>query len=221
MRKITLFTMAMICLHVISNAQISKGSVFLGGSFNGFSYSLKEDAAPNYESKNSGFGILPQIGKAIGTNKIVGISFGYNQSTNESTFNSRKEKTTGYSAGIFYRRYYPLSTRFYLFGQGLVAWNRNKESQEINNILQRTTDYNNINFSITPGISYAASKKLHLEASLNQIASVGYSVGKSKGYNANGTVAGTSTQKSFGISGNGNGFSNITIGLRWILPSKK
>lgn len=145
---------------------------------------------------------------------------GYGQGTGELNVNGQKQENKNYSAGVFYRRYYPLSARFYLFGQGTLGWGLTTDRRESNNVLQQTTNTNTINVNITPGISYAASRKLHLEASLNQLASAGYSFGKTKTYNDNGTVAGTATQKNVGISGNGNGFSSITIGLRWLLPAK-
>jgi hypothetical protein len=220
MRKIYLLVFITAGIGFTSNAQISKGSLFLGGSFGAFSSTSKEDTPSNFESKNSGFSFFPQIGKAIGTNKIAGLTLGYNQSTNKSNFNGQKQESKGYSAGAFYRRYYSLSSRFYLFGQGVLEWRHVNERQENDNALQRTSNNENFNFSITPGISYAASQRIHLEASLNELLALGYQTGKSKNYNATGGVSGTSTQKNLYLAGNGNGFSSITIGIRWILPSK-
>ena len=172
MKKTALLIIGFVCFCIASRAQISKGSTFLGGSFGLSSSSSKDDVNTTNEGKNSGFSISPQIGKAIGNNKILGVYLGYNQSTNTSTYGTQKQETknNGYSAGVFYRQYYPLSNRFYLFGQGSFGWSTSKEKYTNNALLQRENDNNAISFSITPGLSYAAGRKLHLEASLNDLA---------------------------------------------------
>lgn len=223
MRKILLLTIAMVCISFISNAQITKGSTFLGGSIFVNSYSNKDDSSPMNESKTSNWGIRPQFGKAISTNKIFGVFLNYNNSTSKNSSGTNNSKTTAstYGGGIFYRSYYPLSSRFFLFGEGSLGVNLGGEERATNKILNYKDDRTEVNLSLTPGISFAATKKLHLEAALNSLLFLSYHTTERKEYNLSGTVVRTSKWNQFNASANANGFSGLSIGLRWILPSKK
>ena len=126
MRKLYLLTIAVLGITAISNAQISKGSTFLGGSVNVYSNSSKDENPASIEDKSSSWGIRPQFGKAIATNKILGIFLNYSTSENQyasypysgtfpispTKFNS---ENTSYGGGFFYRQYYLLSNRFFPF----------------------------------------------------------------------------------------------------------
>ncbi|GAA4743335.1 outer membrane beta-barrel protein [Flavisolibacter ginsenosidimutans] len=223
MRKTLLLTIAVICLAQISNAQISKGSLFLGGSLSFGSSSNKDQNTSTQDSKSSGWNISPQFGKAIATNKIVGVyvNFSHNNFESGSGTQLQQRPSNTYGGGVFYRRYYPLPSRFYLFGEASLGTSIGKEEQKYGGSLQTQTERTSIGFSITPGISYAASSKLYLEASLNSLANLYYQWAKTTTYPpATGGVTSISNQKQFGVAANGNGTSGISIGLRWILPSK-
>jgi hypothetical protein len=223
MRKFTLLTIALVCISFISNAQISKGSTFLGGSVYLNSNSSKDDAMPINENKSTNWGIKPQFGKAISTNKIVGLSLNYTRSGNEynnGTYNSKADGSS-FGAGVFYRSYYPLSNRFFLFGEGALEANFGENERTTNDILAYKEKNTLLHLSITPGFSFAASKKLHLEASLNSLLSFSYLSLKGNDYNAAGTIVKTSKANQVNGGANSNGFSGLSVGLRWILPSKK
>lgn len=221
MKKIALFSTTLFCLSLAAQAQITKGSLFLGGSFGVSSSSSKNEGMLTQESSTSGWSFSPQIGTAVGTNKIAGLSFGYNRSRQENTYATQKQLTesSGFSGGIFYRRYYPLSNRFYLFGQAGVDFGTSTQEQKRDGALTFKNSSKTISVNITPGISYAASRKLHLEASLNRLVSAYYTWSKFTNYPQSPIGIPTSgTQKQFGLAGNGSGFSELSIGLRWILP---
>jgi hypothetical protein len=213
----------MVCFNVIANAQISKGSTFLGGSV---SYNTGESENENntqYKSESTSFGIRPQFGKAIATNKILGLFVNYGGSKFEQSSGNvtTVDKTQTYGGGIFLRNYYTLSPRFYLFGEaglGVTSSNRERTS---NSILTSEDNTTGISLTITPGISFAAGKKLHLEASLNNLFSMDYSASKSKYYDNSGVLTSSNKGTSFNAAANASGFSQISVGLRWILPSKQ
>jgi hypothetical protein len=232
MRKLYFLTIVMVSLSFISNAQISKGSTFLGGSVNVNTNSSKDENPSSIEDRTSNWGIRPQIGKAIATNKILGVFLNYSSSENQyasypftGTFPITPTKfnneNTSYGGGFFYRHYYPLSNRFFLFGEGSVGGFFGKTKRQANDHLTEEIESKDFNLGVTPGISFAATRKLHLEASLNSLFSVNYGTSKTTEFNTSGGVSGTKNGHSFSGNANANGFSGLAIGLRWILPSKK
>jgi len=221
MRKIYSLTIAMVCISVVSNAQISKGSTFLGGSVSFSTGESENENTSTYKNEGSSFSIRPQFGKAISTNKVLGVFLNYGNSNYKqvSGTSSTDEKSKFYGGGIFLRNYYPLSSRFYLFGEGNLGVNFSDLERRNNSTLSSEDKTTSIGLAITPGISFAAGKKLHLEASLNNLFSMQYSSSKTKYYNGNGTLSSSIKGNGFNVAANANGFSGISIGLRWILPS--
>jgi hypothetical protein len=223
MRKFYFLTITMVCTTIVSQAQITKGSTFLGGSV---FYNKSESENENnglYKSENSSFGIRPQFGKAIATNKIAGLFVNYNRQNNEQSSgnNISADKGKTYGGGIFLRNYYPLSSRFYLFGEAGLGVNFSDLERTNNSVLSLEDNTTGVGLNITPGISFAAGKKLHLEASLNNLFSMSYSSTKTKFYDNAGAVSSTGKSNHFGVAANANGFSQLLLGLRWVLPSKQ
>jgi len=222
MRKLYFLTMAIIGLSFASQAQITKGSTFLGGSFS-FSSGSGETASPvDYKRESFGWGIRPQFGKAIATNKVLGLYVHYSNSGYEQKLGSTNiiDEGSSYGGGVFLRNYYPLNSRFSLFGDGSFGVGINSSERKENAVLTGKNNATDISLGITPGISFAAGKKLHLEASLNSLLSVAYSFSESSTYNASGAVVNKGNERQFNIGANANGFSGLSVGLRWILPSK-
>lgn len=231
MRKSTLFTAAFICTALASQAQISKGSLFLGGSL-GFSSSENESTfvqPGNFTQKNesSGWGVRPQIGTAVANNQILGLFLNFTKNRNEQTTgtNVSLEEISNNGGGIFFRRYYPFGQRFFLFGEAGLGVNfSERETTTDNGTVRYVSGKLNTTgaaFSITPGLSFAASRKLYLEASLNDLFSLAYNSNDGKSYDFRGNLQSTSEGKDLSANLNANGFSNLTVGVRWILPRKK
>lgn len=231
MRKTSVLTIASVFACIITHAQISKGSTFLGGSI-GYSNGKAEQNIPQQpnslqESKHSNFSIRPQIGKAIAENSIFGVFLNYSRNTLEQTNGTNIAKTegNGYGGGIFYRRYYPFSQRFFLFGDaGLgIAFGKGETTSPggTANFVSFKTTSQQVSLSLTPGLSFAATRKLFLEASLNDLLSFMYGSTQSDSYNQQGTVIQTREEKAFSANANANGAAGLSVGLRWILPSKK
>jgi opacity protein-like surface antigen len=231
MKKTALLAIASLFIFSVVNAQISKGSTFLGGSV-GYSKSsneltLPQQTTPAQENEQSSWTFRPQFGKAIADNQIMGIflNFFNSNSQQKNGANILEMEGSNYGGGIFYRRYYPFSQRFYLFGDAALGVSSTKQQiTNDNGTINYTASKNNgTNFSLalTPGLSFAATRKLFLEASLNDLLGIFYSTTEGNNYNSQGVVMETTEQTSFSAMANANGFSNISIGVRWILPSKK
>lgn len=228
MRKTFTLIVALLCLAFVSRAQISKGSTFLGGSLTLNSSKSEPTAGGNtVENKTSNWGINPQIGIATASNKIVGVFLSFNASSNKQSAapnTSSTYKTNGFGGGVFYRRYFLLSTRFYLFGQGSIGGTSVGEeganNNGITNYIYLKRKGFGINGTLLPGVSFAAGRKVHLEAGLNNLLTLAYQHTKKEEYTAPNTLYRTTPENSFSANVNANGFSSLFIGLRWILPSK-
>ena len=225
MRKFYFLAIAMVCINTISHAQIAKGSTFLGGSVSYNKNESENESTSLFESESSSFAIRPQFGKVISTNKVLGLFVNYNTYTFEQVpgnNNFTKDKSSAYGGGIFFRNYYPLNSRFYLFGEAALEVNFSTSERTNNSILNSEGKGTGISLGVTPGISFAAGRKLHLETSLNNLFSMAYSTSKTKYYDNTGTiVSNTSKGTNFNAAANANGFSQVSVGLRWILPSKQ
>jgi hypothetical protein len=223
MRKFYSLTIAMVCLSVVSNAQISKGSTFLGGSVSFNKGEYESENSNMYKSESSGFTIRPQFGKAISTNKILGLFVNYGSTNFEQLSGNvaSEEKNKTYGGGIFLRQYYPVSSRFYLFGESSLGVDVTNRERRTNELLTNEEDITRIGLAITPGISFAAGKKLHLEASLNNLFSIEYTSTETKFYDNAGRVTSSNKGNAVYAAANANGFSQLSIGLRWILPAKQ
>jgi hypothetical protein len=225
MKKFILVSIVSFCICSVSFSQINKGSIFLGGSAS--VYSDKDEAGTDQETKTTNWLITPQIGKAVATNKIVGLFLTFGQSGYKQTSSapgSAKTESTGSGGGFFYRSYYPLNQRFFLFGNAGLGMSFAREERTNYNGTTNYIYYKNKSttgsLSLTPGISFAAGKKLHLEASFNSLLYLSYQSSETKEFSSPDVLYRTTDGTTFSAGANANGFSNIAVGLRWILPSK-
>jgi len=220
MNRKLLLSLVLVCTFIASaNAQIGKGSAWLGGNI-GYSQS-KSDNVNSPDQKIQVLQINPSVGTAIKENLIAGISLGCRENTQKNTNSNgsyTKNTTKYYGGGIFIRRYIPVVTRLYLIGEATAYYNSGKEtSTEVNNTVRNkvTTKSWNTDLSFTPGISYGLTKKVQLETGFNSLFSAGY--GKSK-TNLPGSSKVTSESFSAGI--NLENKSTFYIGFRFLINTK-
>lgn len=163
-----------------TNAQIAKGSTMLGGNL-GFSSSKNENAG-NTINKSNSFYVSPAVGIAIKDNLFVGGDLSFRGNSTDNT-GGIKTTTNRFGVGAFVRQYKNLGTSgFYLFGQarlGADITNR-KDDARVTGVDPSKSNGLNIGLGITPGISYAVSKKIHLETSLANLFYAGYETSENK-----------------------------------------
>jgi hypothetical protein len=222
MKKFTLLT-AVLFFAFLSHAQITKGSTMIGGSVSGGSNEQDDDQ--NQENKNSQWGVSVQFGRFIANNKAVGlfVNYGHGLSKFKTTGPfpyDTKDKNNSIGGGLFYRQYFPLSTKWYLFGDATLGYNKFVGERELNDKLTDKTKRWGAGLFITPGVSFAAGRRLFIESSFSNLLGLSYYQETSKEYSTTGTVINTLKTKSFGAQANTSGFNNIQFGLRWIIPGK-
>lgn len=225
MKKITLLTVVLF-VTLISRAQITKGSTFIGGHISGSSAQEKADNS-DAEIKGSYLGVGLEFGKFFAKNKAAGLFINYSSDKYKQNMPANSYKNTkeshGFATGFFYRQYFPLSSKWYLFGEADLSYGKSKSEENSNDVQTIKGKGWGISASITPGLSFAAGKRLFIETAFKDLFSLYYSHSKSDCYNAAGTFTGSSQRKSLGATANTDGSSylqNIQFGLRWILPGK-
>lgn len=225
MKKITLLSLTLVFITLFSHAQISKGSTFIGGFLNFSSDKNKPTSTTNVESTNSSWEFRPQLGKVIRDNKVAGVFLNAGGSINRQSSlpsNLSQTKNSFYGGGVFFRNYFAIANRFYLFGDASIGLTPRKSESLNDNGTSRFVSYNSktieSNLSLTPGISFAASKKIHLEAAFNNLFFVSYSSTKSKEYSSPATLYRETKNKNWRATANANGFSSLFLGVRFILP---
>ena len=65
--------------------------------------------------------------------------------------------------GAFLRRYVPLLKNFFFYAQATAAGNSNHDQQKNNNILYNNAKGWSAAVSLTPGLTYAITRKLYAE----------------------------------------------------------
>ena len=155
MKKILTFFSA-ILLVVISNAQLNKGTILLGGDLFLNTYKSKDGLS---EYNSIGFGLSPVFAVAIKDNKFFGGSVSYGHYENDQPPSYTSSEGDSYCASVFYRCYKPVLNKIYAFVQAGLPFNyvKNEITQSQNYYF---TEKNfSVGLSITPGISIAVSKK--------------------------------------------------------------
>lgn len=212
MKKFTLLFLACLFIFSFSNAQINKGSVLLGG---GISLATNTYKSSSNESKTKSIWILPSIGLAIKENTILGFRGQYGHSKTNSSPSESLQKDDSYGFGVFLRKYMVLGKNFYLFGEGGAGYNNREYHQSAAPDSRQVVKTNSYSINLYPGIAHAVSKKIHLEASINNRVNLAYSSDTYE--NLTGSSASTSTSKGFSFTTNVSNSVPLTLGFRFVI----
>jgi hypothetical protein len=212
MKQKFLLSLLFVCSLVVSTrAQINKGAIWLGGQAS-FNQSSERSLGSPTANKTTGFYINPAIGKAVKENLVVGISVGYSHSKNK-TGSTTNSNFNSYGGGVFIRKYIPVISNLYLFGDARLNVSRGIEKgySSSGNIKNK---YWNIAISATPGIAYAVTPNIQIESGVNSLFSAIYQKRDSR----QGVSEGKSSSFNSGILLDNN--TPLYIGFRFLLNKK-
>jgi hypothetical protein len=216
MRKSLLLTVTAFCIAAFAQAQITKGSVLLGGNISAGSTKYNSTAnGTSNNSKQNGFNLSPFVGFATSDNKVWGVGVSYSHGQLENSTNNETQKSNAYGASLIHRRYYTLGKSFYIYGQGAAGYSTYKANA-------KSTSYENVQkssnagLSVSPGVAYAVNKYFHLEISINDFASMGYTKSENIAY-ANTTAQNTTESENLYFNTNFSSVNALTIGFRFVL----
>jgi hypothetical protein len=212
MKRRLLFVCTILSLATISQAQIKKGSVLLGGSIG----TLKNKSESNgVETKSSSIYVGPSIGFVVKDNWVLGINASYSTYDFNQGASNYGNDGNGYSIGAFGRKYMPLSSHFYLYGQGNLNYNREKSKQFTGTDNVTNMESKGFNLGVTPGLTYAVSKRFHLEAFLNNLINLNYTNSENKTSSLSGIN--TIKAKNFSFQTNLSSSIPLNVGFRFVL----
>lgn len=185
--------------------------MLLGGGISGGRSTVENN---NQENKYSSFSVYPSIGLAVKENTVVGLRLTYSHSKSAPANNPYTQEQKGYGAGLFYRKYMPLGKQFYLFGEGAAYYGY---SEQTNTLPDNTVKQKNrtIGVNFYPGVAFAVSRKIHLEAGLNNLVDLSYNKSNTETTSFGGTSF--SSSSGFGFSTNVSTSSPLTVGFRFVL----
>jgi Outer membrane protein beta-barrel domain len=190
-----------------SQAQVSKGTVLLGGDI-GFSSQKTDNPANNPpENKNTTFSVNPSIGRAIKDNLVAGIDLGYTYSKTSQTVNGTSfyNKTNSFGLGIFLREYKPLGKGFSVFTQERIGGSYSKTTDNQSESSKMT----GASLTFYPGIAYNIGKRLQVETGFTNLISISYTHSTNPyGYKSDNFSAGTNLS---------NALDNFVVGCRLLL----
>jgi outer membrane autotransporter protein len=212
MRKMLLVTLGTCLITLAGKSQISKGSVLLGGSI-GFYKSTT--SAESFTSNSNTTILYPVAGIAIKDNWVTGLQAGFARSSSKNSNGSHDQQNNFSSAGIFSRNYLLLGKGVYLFNHGDLSYLQSRYQQNNNPDQIRNHNVKGITLALTPGISYAVSKRFHLETSLNQLVSLSYSKTETEHISLLGRNL--EKQKNLAFQSNLSSTIPLSIGFRFLL----
>jgi hypothetical protein len=199
--SISIFTLA-------THAQITKGTFVLGGNF---AISSRNYSYGNIENTGHGFSFSPAIGIVTSENKVSGIYLNYWHNESSSS-GGASSKGNSYGGGVFIRKYKSLGKAFYLFGESDLGVTEQK-IENVNNAIKDITEVKGISISLNPGVSFAFSRRMHLELSMPNLLSLGYS--EIRNTNIFQTASNEWLTNSFSLYANINPVKNLAVGFRF------
>src|SRR4051812_42541372 len=124
MKQRFLLALVFVCAFMVTTrAQISKGAIWVGGSFG---YNHQGNGPDTSYTKTNYLNIAPAVGLVVKDNLVVGISLLYGHGKTNTSNSGSGTKSNDYGAGIFVRQYLPIVSRLYFFGQASANYTSSK-----------------------------------------------------------------------------------------------
>ena len=208
MKKIYLVVSMNFFVLSFANAQITKGSLWLGGNI-GFS-SSKNNNGQN--SKENIYSISPSIGTAVKQNTIVGLQANFTSDHYENSAIDQKSSNSG--AGVFLRQYWQIVNRFYAFGHFTAGYSSNNQTNESQNYKYEVNGWS-VGLGASPGVSFSVNKWFQLEAGFSNLFYLNYSQKNTKTTSTTSQSSVDSHVVSAGI--NLENASSFNLGFRFLI----
>lgn len=207
MKKFFFYILFFTATATATHAQITKGMVLTG--INLSTSSTNTESSYYASSETSYFNVSPSVGFVVKDNKMIGFSLSYGHHRSISERSDREFDF--YGASTFLRRYIPLGKRFFLYGEAGAAYNVT-DSEEILETQTETKRESEVSLYLSPGVTYALTKRLQFEAGFGRLLGLGYEWDKWRAI----SQGGTSESKGSGVnfSANANPRSELYIGFR-------
>jgi hypothetical protein len=208
---------ALLCTGFVSQAQINKGTILLGGDLSVNTTSTSTSGVPSNTSKYSSWEISPSVGLAVATNLIVGLHLGLGGAS--ATGGSTKEND--YTLGAFLRKYKYLGSKFYFFAETSLDFMHSDQTNNNNPVAGYLQDVRNsyVTLDFNPGVAYSLSRHWQLEVEFPDLVQASYNRQQTIDTPPppNGGLQSKTTSNSFGFSTNLSTGFDVQVGLRYLI----
>jgi hypothetical protein len=202
-----LFVLFIVACSFDSLAQIRKGSTMLGGHI-GYTSDHVSSPSPAEASEVDYLNASILFGKAIKENLFLGLSF--NMAFSHRQYQDNTQKFNSYGGGVFVRRYFDIGKKFYFFTQAHSGISSYRNDQSYFTPGSNEKGYV-IHLGFYPGISYAITRRFHIESGFNNLVFANLTRIK---YVGSSNIPGKKTN--FNISTNIDNLSSLSIGVRFL-----
>jgi hypothetical protein len=133
-------------------------------------------------------------------------------------------KIKNYGVGVFARKYKSLGKDFYLFGQLDLGYDYSSNTQSV--IINQIPDVHkvrtySIGIGVSPGISYALTRRFHLEVMFTDVFSVNYMTSKKESVTHHYLIEPKKNSFSANSNLSLNGINSLGIGVRFLINQSR
>jgi hypothetical protein len=222
--KTTYTLIALLLAAPFANAQVTKGTAFLGGMVNYGNSQTKDDnggAAPETSTHSTSAVIAPSYGWAIKDGMVLGVNISYGHGTSEQTDNFTATSNS-FGAGLFLRNYKYLGSRFSLFGATGFNFSYSHSNTEYNsgNPPNTTMDGYSVGVGFQPGVAYQISPSWQIEAVFPNVLYASYNHSKQTYSQGPGIADVHNTSDNFSVGSNLTNSFTLGIGLLYVIGKK-
>ena len=164
----TLVVIIVVCLPLMTFAQVEKGRSFISGGI-GFTSNTPDNPQPGSTKKLNRFDVSAMYGFMVGDTWAIGISPMY-QSQVQTFTDDSKNHSNSFGIGPFVRKYFSLNDKFYFHLDLAYGLTQQKDFTESTSGEKGPINKSSSNvFSLTPGASYFISDRVALQAMLGKL----------------------------------------------------
>lgn len=215
--KINLFVLLLVVIIPLNSfAQLSQGSIVVGGEFSfKISNSKTEQGSNNYDGPvYTRFSIMPDAEYFFAENFSVGLGIGYafDKKKTETSNSETIDKSGIFSISPSLKKYFPLGDKAFFYGKLSTEFGFGKETNEYKvGPITTSTEENSTIFSIgiIPGFRYNITDRVGLEAGVGYF---GFSNSTNKSGSGNNKKKDISNSFNFSIIPN-----SLSLGIRYML----
>jgi hypothetical protein len=225
MKKILLSSLAVFIVFLshaqqgpqTQQAQIKKGTVFIGGSI-GLNKQSPSSDYPNDFQKNTNIIFSPSVGWAIKDNLVFGVMLGVGyQKYSLVPPDSNYSKTQTYSAGVFLRKYKYLGSGFSLFGQGNFFFNYAKTTNYSGSLNNQTNSSYTVGLGFNPGVAYRINTHWQIETIFPNLGYVNYGHAKQSNVLLTPSLEQHSSANTLNIGSSLSGIYQFSVGVQYVI----
>lgn len=215
MKKLIALNVAFVGLAVVSNAQIKKGNLFLGGSLGFTSNSSSTDYTPAKDKSASSFDFGPRVGYFLTDKIAIGAGLSISDNTNKNSpasgSYSTKDETAGFGFNVFGRYLFVNDEKFAFFTDLGLNVNVYANQSDVTTLgVTKTTKSSSgqLSFKLSPGVIWFPANSWGIEGSVGVLSLTSLS------YKPDGGDEVTGSRLDFGLN------SSLNLGVHYYFGKK-